>query len=87
MATQIYAKKWLIYGSYTLQPKEIWANCGLAVNMCVGFLLGLNQLKNRRNLRQITYFCTSFNSQKLVFFMPNISKHTDQSVCHEKTYL
>jgi len=32
VATQLYAKKWLIYGSYTLQPKEIRANCGLAVN-------------------------------------------------------
>jgi len=32
MATQLYAKKWLIYASYALQPKKIWANCGLAVN-------------------------------------------------------
>ena len=32
MATQLYAKKWLIYASYTLQPKKIRANCGLAVN-------------------------------------------------------
>ena len=30
-ATQLYAKKWLIYGSYTLQPKKTWANYGLAV--------------------------------------------------------
>lgn len=32
VATQLYAKKRLIYASYTLQPKEIRANCGLAVN-------------------------------------------------------
>ena len=36
MATQLYAKKWLIYASYTLQPKEIRANCGLAGNATDG---------------------------------------------------
>jgi hypothetical protein len=38
VATQLYAKKWLIHASYTPQPKEIRANCGLAVNPCVGFI-------------------------------------------------
>ena len=61
-------RKRLISASYTMFIKIFYKILRAAVNMYVGFLLELNQLKNRRNLRQITYFCTSFNSQKLVFF-------------------
>ena len=36
MATPLHAKKWRIYTPYTLHRKKIQANCGLAVNPCVG---------------------------------------------------
>lgn len=71
MATQLYAEKWLIYASYTPQPKEIWANCGLAVNPYV-------TLPDNIHLLNTAYFCENLIKYRLFIkvlkqlFLPKI---------------
>ena len=75
MATQLYAKKWLIYAPYTLQPKEIRANCGLAVNSSVSFCRMEYYLKTAKTCDKTPIFFNLFKLQKLVFFAIYIKTH------------
>lgn len=65
MTTQLYAKKRLIHASYTLQSKEIWANCGLAVNPYVGFINRLYYSKSSEFWEYLTFWGNKKNSNIL----------------------